>query len=312
MQETKHVMNKIPSQLIKDYCLIAISYMLLILALHPVYFGEYRITETIALLTFVQTVILCIVISGCEAFVTYILHDPFSYSDTLTVRAKHFLRVELIGIPLMTIVLLFSSPLLEHGIEHLDYAFLERDGSFTLKWVFGCLSACLIASLVMLAALVALSEIRHKSLMMRELEAINNALTLEHETASKETEKSDEKITLQGEGREALVVNPHDIIYVESIANYLNIVYFNQTDLCQKRIRCSLHDSEIMLEAYPYIVHIHRAFLVNLRFVTNITGNAAGYKLDLFGVDKTLPVSKANIATFKEKMFTQSRAKGRL
>ena len=300
--QKNQVMNKIPSPLIKDYCLIAIAYMGLILALHPVYFGEYRITEVIAHLTFVQTVILCIVISGCEAFVTYILHKPFSYSDSLAIRTRHFMWVIMIGIPVMTIVLLFSSPLIEHGIEHLDYAFLDYDGSFTLKWVYSCLSACLIASLVILMAMVALSEIRHKNLMMKELEAINNALTLEHEKASKEDEKSDVKITLQGEGREALVVNPHDIIYVESIANYLNIVYFNQTDLCQKRIRCSLRDTEIMLEAYPYIVHIHRAFLVNLHFVTNITGNAAGYKLDLFGVDKTLPVSKANIATFKEKV----------
>lgn len=68
----------------------------------------------------------------------------------------------------------------------------------------------------------------------------------------------------------------------------------------QKRLRCSLHDIENMLSPYSYIIHIHRAFLVNMNFITQVSGNAAGYKLQLFGSDKELPVSKANEPAFRE------------
>ncbi|MCQ2130958.1 MAG: LytTR family transcriptional regulator [Bacteroidales bacterium] len=71
----------------------------------------------------------------------------------------------------------------------------------------------------------------------------------------------------------------------------------------QKRLRCSLHDIENMLSPYSYIIHIHRAFLVNMNFITQVSGNAAGYKLQLFGSDKVLPVSKANEPAFRERVL---------
>lgn len=52
-----------------------------------------------------------------------------------------------------------------------------------------------------------------------------------------------------------------------------------------------------------HIFHIHRAFLVNLNFITQVSGNAAGNKLQLFGSDKVLPVSKANVPDFRERVL---------
>ncbi len=111
-----------------------------------------------------------------------------------------------------------------------------------------------------------------------------------------------EMITLQGDSKESLIVNPLDIMYVESVGNYLSIVYFNDSDLCQKRLRSSLKDIEETLESFPFMVHIHRAFLVNINFITQISGNSAGYKVNMFSTDKVLPVSKANVAAFREKI----------
>jgi len=100
-----------------------------------------------------------------------------------------------------------------------------------------------------------------------------------------------------------LTVNPLDVIYVESAGNYLSIVYLNDSELCQKRLRSSLKEVEETLEAYPFLVHTHRAFLVNINFITQVSGNSAGYKISMFSTDRVLPVSKANVPLFREKII---------
>lgn len=140
---------------------------------------------------------------------------------------------------------------------------------------------------------------------IEELQSINNLLEAEHDSARNQAEP--EKIVLQGESRESIIINPSDILYVESLANYVNIVFFSASDLMQKRLRISLRDLEETLSPYPFIFHIHRAFLVNLNYITQVSGNAAGYKLQLFGTDKVLPVSKANVSAFREKVLAGKR-----
>lgn len=136
---------------------------------------------------------------------------------------------------------------------------------------------------------------------IEELQSLNNQLEAEHQPQPDAT--LPEKVQLQGESRETIILNPSDILYIESVANYVNIVFFSGQDLSQKRLRCPLHDIEETLSPYSFIFHIHRAFLVNLNFITQVSGNAAGYKLQLFGSDKVLPVSKANVAAFREKVL---------
>ncbi len=139
---------------------------------------------------------------------------------------------------------------------------------------------------------------------IEELQTLNTLLEKEQQILRSRLDKEniEEKIILQGEGKESLIVNPLDIMYVESVGNYLSIVFFNDSDLCQKRLRSSLKEIEETLEAFPFMVHIHRAFLVNINFITQVTGNSAGYKISMFSTDKILPVSKANVATFRNKI----------
>lgn len=107
--------------------------------------------------------------------------------------------------------------------------------------------------------------------------------------------------------KEAIDFSPSEILYVESIANYVGIVYLKDGEVCRKKLRSSLKDIETALEAFPYIVHIHRAFLVNIKFITRVSGNASGYKIEMYGCSKALPVSKANIPAFKQKIQDMSQ-----
>jgi len=139
---------------------------------------------------------------------------------------------------------------------------------------------------------------------IEELQTLNALLESEQNSLRSRLQKDDmpDKIILHGDSKESLVVNPLDIMYVESVGNYLSIAYFNESELCHKRLRSSLKEIEEALESYPYILHTHRAFLVNINFIMQVSGNSAGYKINLFSTDRVLPVSKANVAAFREKI----------
>lgn len=139
---------------------------------------------------------------------------------------------------------------------------------------------------------------------IEELQMLNSLLETEQQMLRSNLEKDnvEEKIILQGEGKNTLIINPLDIMFVESVGNYLNIAYFNGTDLCQQRLRSSLKDVEEKLEVFPFMVHTHRAFLVNINYITQVSGNSAGYKVNLFSTERLIPVSKANVQAFRDKI----------
>lgn len=297
-------MNRFRRQLIKDYCTVAISYIVLLISLHPIYYGEYRLTESLAVVTIAHTLLLFVVLGIGEIATSCIFKIRFSYDDDLLDRSKHFLLCAAVCIPVMMCLLTQVNVILMHGIEHADYAWIDTDGSFSLKWVAQCCSSCVVAVIFMTLGMIILSEIHRMRYSMKELKSINAMLEAEQEDLRSRIPKEEnpEKVILHGESREMLEVNPNDILYVESISNYLNIVYFNGSDLCQKRLRGSLKEVEEILAVFPFMAHIHRAFLVNINYITQISGNAAGIKLQLFSIDKELPVSKSNISAFREKI----------
>jgi len=296
---------KIPKQLILDYAFVSIAYVSLIIALHPVYFGKFEVTGELLLLLAQETIMAFCVTMIVEGIVSYLLNTPFSYSDEMNVRFRHFLLCAIFAIPLSTAFLNQFFVLRKFGWEHWEYAWIDYDGVFTLKWFINTLLPCFVAVVfIFLVAMTIISQIRVMLNSLRELKEINQLLEQEQEMLHSKLTKDNvtDKIIIHGDSRESLIVNPLDIMYVESVGNYLNIVYFNDSELCQKRLRSSLKDIEETLEAFPFMVHTHRAFLVNINFITQVSGNAAGYKINLFSIEQTLPVSKANVARFKEKI----------
>lgn len=297
-------MNKIPLQLIKDYGIVCLSYIAILLILRPAFFGEYKITESLMVVAAVHLLVLVLVFCIGECVTTYVFRKPFSYSDALMTRLNHFVLCGGICIPLMMVFLTQANMIMMHGIEHADYAWFDEDGRLTSKWFLMVRPSCAVASFIIVIAMTALSELRQMRYALQELFRINQLLETEQESISTYLSKDNvsDKIILQGDNRDSLAVNPQDIIYVESIANYLNIVYFNDADLCSKRLRSSLRDVEEALEAFPFMVRTHRAFLVNIHYITQVTGNSAGMKVSLFSCDKVIPVSRSNIGEFKKRI----------
>lgn len=86
-----------------------------------------------------------------------------------------------------------------------------------------------------------------------------------------------------------------DIYYIESDRNYLNVYTAND---CY-RLRDSLKSQENLLSKFGF-VRVHSAFLVNIKYVFNITNNSV--TLD---DGQVIPVSRQRIKTVKEALHKE-------
>lgn len=240
-----------------------------------------------------------------EIIVTYIFQNSFTYSAGFWGRLKHFALCAVIGVPIFNIFLNQSNTIMMWDFSRYYYAWIDIDGTFTLKWYMKTINLCAMLSVILIIAMMAITRVRNIEHTLLELASINRMLETEQTKLRSRLPKDNvtDKIVIHGDSHESLTVNPLDVIYVESVGNYLNIVYLNDSELCQKRLRSSLKEVEETLEAYPFLVHTHRAFLVNINFITQVSGNSAGYKISMFSTDRVLPVSKANVPLFREKII---------
>ena len=86
------------------------------------------------------------------------------------------------------------------------------------------------------------------------------------------------------------------------MSNYADICYIADNETKHKTLRITLKQIRASLENVDTIVQCHRAFLVNLDFVVALSTRPQGYQLQLFGIEKQIPVSRANTEAIKSKL----------
>ena len=93
---------------------------------------------------------------------------------------------------------------------------------------------------------------------------------------------------------------PSSIIYVESVGNYSNVYYIDNEQISSRTLRSTIKQLKEELCDYSFIVHCHRAFLVNLMYVESLEGTNTRFFINLFSFDKKIPLSRPNRAAIKE------------
>ena len=175
------------------------------------------------------------------------------------------------------------------------------DGHFTLdKMLWMCGNVAIVTVFLFLWFFYEfMNDKLHREL--DDVKAINDFLEKRQEELFQEEEDGDEvgeesvTVVLEGQGQGArLEVDPSNILYVESMANYADIYYISENETRHITLRITLKQIKEILSDFGYIVQCHRAFLVNINFVVSMTARSPGYQLQLFGVEKQLPVSRAN------------------
>jgi hypothetical protein len=95
-----------------------------------------------------------------------------------------------------------------------------------------------------------------------------------------------------------------NLIYVEAFGNYVNIVY-GCNGIKKVTIRETINSIEQKISPSEMIYKFHRSYLVNLHYISNVTGDAQGLKIHFKDIDIAIPVSRNKIKEFR--LLTSSR-----
>ena len=113
-------------------------------------------------------------------------------------------------------------------------------------------------------------------------------------------------IELTGTTSETVTLYIPNLLYVESVGNYVKIIQLREGQVVSDMLRATSKQVEEQLQHYNVIVRCHRAFLVNLRQVDKVLSRAGNMQLLIKHSNDSIPVSRSNIASVKQAIAHQS------
>ncbi|MBO0930317.1 LytR/AlgR family response regulator transcription factor [Fibrella aquatilis] len=183
-----------------------------------------------------------------------------------------------------------------------------------ISWLFGLKGPSFGAMYAIVTAVgffpisvgVMVAEQRRLNRNLAQAQQLNSQLDRLHEsvkTTPPATPELPKGILLTGEGgKDRLSLLPNQLIYIESVGNYVEVHWLNFMFPQKTILRSTLKDVEAALADQPQFFRCHRAFLVNLRAVSHTTGNSRGYQLTMSGSQQDIPVSRTYVPAFDDRM----------
>ena len=269
-------------------------------------------------------------LSSCfitEVILRFIVRMPRSYERGINYIISRNLRFQLINTPLVALfICLYRHFVMSSLVEsnrfslgnYLETLVIIAFLSFAigLYWRFKFRSRYLAAEL---------EETRQLNEQLKKLQTSNVGVPRQAEESLLAGDiKQDSQITLEGTTNEHVTLDITDLLYIEAVGNYVKIVSKrekSELDLISEREQsrptvkvCQLRDSEVhttmlratmkqmedALQAYPMIVRCHRAFMVNLGQVEQISSNSRAMQLVMRHNHDAIPVSRSNVSKLKE------------
>ncbi len=180
--------------------------------------------------------------------------------------------------------------------------------------VINYLTTCLEVSLLSFFVLVLQMYQMRNDRLRQELDEVRaiNQLLEERGDDAPDGEPDAPRMTcvLRGGAKNAVLeVCPADIIYIESMSNYADICCLDGDAVTHHSLRITMKQLRDDLADYPWLVACHRAFLVNINFVTSISGRpSTGCDLHLFHVDKAVPVARSCTRDIHDRLARDKKA----
>jgi len=100
--------------------------------------------------------------------------------------------------------------------------------------------------------------------------------------------------------------NPNDLLFAKADGNYVELTLSRNGRLTTELKRISLRQLESNLADYPFLFRCHRAYLVNMRQIENVSGNSQGYLVSFRLPAGKIPVSRAQLNKF-DSLYEQIR-----
>lgn len=108
------------------------------------------------------------------------------------------------------------------------------------------------------------------------------------------------QITLEGNTNESVSLDISDLLYIEAVGNYVKVCQLQGNEAHTQMLRATMKQMEDTLQPYPMIVRCHRAFMVNLGQVEQISSNSRAMQLVMRHCHDAIPVSRSNVNKLKE------------
>jgi hypothetical protein len=108
------------------------------------------------------------------------------------------------------------------------------------------------------------------------------------------------QITLEGNTNEHVTLDISNLLYIEAVGNYVKVCQLQDDEAHTNMLRATMKQMEDKLQTYPMIVRCHRAFMVNLGQVEQISYNSRAMQLVMRHSNDAIPVSRSNVNKLKE------------
>jgi len=108
-----------------------------------------------------------------------------------------------------------------------------------------------------------------------------------------------QELTLTGTTNESVTLQISDLLFIEAVGNYVKVNHLRDGQVHTDMLRVTMKQLEGTLLPYPMVVRCHRAFLVNLGQVEQITSHSGSTQLLIKHCHESLPVSRSNMAQVK-------------
>ena len=233
-----------------------------------------------------------------EIILRYVVRMPRSYDRGVSYIISRNLRFQFINTPLVSLLICLYRHFAMSGVvegnrlslsNYLETLVIIAFLSFAigLYWRFKFRSRYLAAEL---------EETKQLNQQLKKLQTSSQ----DSQPKQNGSINQDSKITLEGNTNEHVTLEISDLLYIEAVGNYVMVCKLQGNEAHTNMLRATMKQLEDTLEAYPMIVRCHRAFIVNLAQVEQISSNSHAMQLVMRHSHDTIPISRSNVNKLKE------------
>ena len=237
-----------------------------------------------------------------EIILRYVIRMPRSYDRGVSYIISRNLRFQCINTPLVSLLICLyrhfaMSDLVEGNklslTNYLETLVIIAFLSFAigLYWRFKFRSRYLAAEL---------EETKLLNEQLKKLQRETSPAPSSSRGDSITQEESKGILTLTGTTNESITLEIPNLLYIEAVGNYVKVCQLKDDDVHTTMLRATMKQMEDELQAYLMIVRCHRAFMVNLGQVEQISSNSRAMQLVMHHSHDAIPVSRSNVSKLKE------------
>lgn len=154
----------------------------------------------------------------------------------------------------------------------------------------------IIIVIISIAAISVLVVINRIYLLKLQVERLK---TVDFESNTATSEKKEITFTSDNKG-EYFQLPVHQLLFLKSAGNYVEIVYRSDEKNHTKLIRNTLKSLEQLLSVYPEMIRCHRSYMVNKNHIKSLKRDADGLVISLNNYPKEIHVSRQYALKVKE------------